>query len=108
LGQLLLGKKGGEPSESLSGRGKAVVRNLVKGLVQANDLDDLIHFNKSKQAMILKRIKAKYSEFDISDDQLLEDVQKYIAEKDEREAAIAEKKRQLEEQANERNLDVLR
>jgi DNA primase large subunit len=107
LGSLLLGANTNR-SQGLSGKGKSVVNSLVKGLVQANDLEDLIHFNESKQKMILSKIKEKMGELDISDEDLLKSIQEAVATKAEREAAREEKRKAIQAELEKRDLEALK
>lgn len=80
----------------------------MKGLVQANDLGDMIHFNESKQKMILARIKEKFGELEITDDELMESIKKAIATKAEREAAKEKKKEALQAELEKKDLEALK
>lgn len=107
LGGLLLGASK-KQSTTLSGRGKSVIGSLVKGLVEANDVGDLINFNISKQKMILSKIKEKMGDIDISDEQLLKDVQEAVATKAEREAEREEKRQAHLAELEKRDLEALK
>lgn len=101
-------RSGSTAGQNLSGRGKNIVNSLVKGLVQANDLEDLIHFNESKQKMILSRIKEKFGDLEISDDDLLKEVQEAVASQAERQAKRDAKKQELQAQLEKRDLEALK
>jgi FixJ family two-component response regulator len=58
--------------------------------------------------MILSRIKNKFGELDISDEELLESVRQAVATKAEREAAREAKKEALKAELEKRDLEALR
>ena len=111
LGSLLLGAKeviGGQNNQGLDKGGKQVINNLVRNLVQPNDIDDMINFNHSKQKMIVSRIEERLKELGIVDESLLEDVKQSVATKEERELKADKKVEELKAQIEERDIEALK